>query len=83
MIENAISTDSFSSQAEFSTRGQDFNHVDIPTETGAVKTTSPSELPRRRLESIHVGRDSSLVFHQQVGESGNPRKQTIGECKDV
>lgn len=53
-------------------RLQNLANVDIPTETGAVKTTSPSELPRRKLESIHIERDFSLCFHQLVGENGKP-----------
>lgn len=42
-------------------RLQDFANVNIPTETGAVKTTSPSELRRRSLESTRIERDS-MVF---------------------
>ena len=56
-------------ECERISRLSDLVNVDIPTETGAVKTTSPSELPRQSLESTHIGRDSRLRFRQQVGEN--------------
>ena len=55
-------------------RLSDLVNVDIPTETGAVKTTSPSQLPRHRLESTRIGRDSRLCFLPLVGENENPTK---------
>ena len=70
MIENAISTDSFSSQAEFSTRGQDFNHVDVSTSTGSVKTTIYNLNVLNQLAMVCI--DNEIILGNFKGKESLP-----------
>ena len=66
-------------ECERISRGQDFNHVDIPTETGAVKTTIYNLNMLNQLAMICIESDvlneTSKRFSDDSSKTGNCQRQ--------